>query len=268
MKLWLFGTAAALICLAAGCARTPTAPSDVSPGPAIGVIPQTPPPVPPRAQTGPLTAVGATRFVAFGDSITYGTLSSFDGGALFDVPTHSYPVRLGLGLDFYHAPQQFSIINRGVPAEAVADGGVRRIASVLASDRPQALLLLEGINDLNGGRSVSATVAALDTVLDHARLYNVTVLIATMFQTYVSEAPDGRIRTNAADLVPSFNAAIRQMAAGRQNVFLVDIEPAFRGRRHLVGGDGLHPSEEGYEVMASTFMAAIEAAFPVRGSFQ
>jgi lysophospholipase L1-like esterase len=240
----------------------------VSSGPAIGVIPQTPPPIPPRTHTGPLNAVGATRFVAFGDSITYGTLSSFDGVALFDIPTHSYPVRLDLGLNHYHQPQQFTVINRGVPAEAVAEGGVQRIQSVLTNDRPQALLLLEGINDLNGGRSIGATVAALDTVLDYARVYNTTVLIATMFQTYVSEAPDGRIRTNAADQVPAFNAAIRQMAAGRQNVFLVDLEPVFHGRRHLVGGDGLHPSEAGYEVMASTFLAVIETAFPVRGSFQ
>lgn len=38
-------------------------------------------------------ALGAVRFVAFGDSITYGVLSSFDGMALFDGSSFSYPVR-------------------------------------------------------------------------------------------------------------------------------------------------------------------------------
>jgi lysophospholipase L1-like esterase len=257
---------AMLIAASSGCSQSPTAPTAVPSGPTVGLIPQTPPPVPPRTHTGPLTAVGATRFVAFGDSITYGTLSSFDGIFLFDVPTHSYPARLHLGLTAYHSPQVFSVANRGVPGEGALEGTFR-IQSVLQADRPQVMLLLEGINDLNAGRSVGATIAALDTILDYAKLYNVTVLVATMFQTYEVDGPSGQ-RTNAASQVPAFNNGVRQLATGRQNVFLVDIHAAFGSNRSLVGGDGLHPTQEGYEVMASTFLAAIEAALPVRGSFQ
>ena len=38
--------------------------------------------------------------------------------------------------------------------------------------------------------------------------------------------------------------------------------------RSFVGNDGLHPTDAGFERMASVFLEAIEAAFPVRGSFQ
>jgi len=64
------------------------------------------------------------------------------------------------------------------------------------------------------------------------------------------------------------------MAAGRQNVYVVNLHGAFGnscgpdGGVNLLGADGLHPSTTGYSVMASTFGTAIRDRFPVRGSFQ
>ena len=84
----------------------------------------------------------------------------------------------------------------------------------------------------------------------------------------VSSGASGKVvRTNAASLVPAYNAQIRQLAAGRLNVHVLDLEPIMRNRAY-VGNDGLHLTDAGFEVMASAFMAAIETAFPVRGSFQ
>jgi lysophospholipase L1-like esterase len=215
----------------------------------------------------PPGALGALRFVAFGDSITYGVLSSFDGMALFDGSSFSYTVRLERDLNANHRPQQFVVINRGVPAEDVTFSGVRRIASVLTSDRPHALLLLEGINDLSGDVPVSQIAAALQSIVNTSVQRGVPVLLATMYQTYAVERPDGELRTNGADLVPALNQRIRQIAT-QQNVYLVDLYPAFGTNQDYVGGDGLHPTEEGYAVMATTFRRAIERAYPVRGSFQ
>src|SRR5262245_66113205 len=78
-----------VIGLAAGvaaCADSPTAPSPVPPAGHVAEFAQQPPPVPPRSPATLAGALGVTRFIAFGDSITYGTLSSFDGLFLFDVP--------------------------------------------------------------------------------------------------------------------------------------------------------------------------------------
>ena len=89
-----------------------------------------------------------------------------------------------------------------------------------------------------------------------------------------SVSPEGVVRQNSADKISSFNSALTAMAAGRQNVYVVNLHGAFGnncgpdGGVNLLGADGLHPSTTGYSVMASTFGAAIRDRFPVRGSFQ
>jgi lysophospholipase L1-like esterase len=275
---------AALACLlAAACSRTPTTPSAtasgplISPGPLVGLIPQGPPPVPERI-AGPIpSALGATRFVALGDSITYGTLSAYDGSFLYDVPSWSYPVRVKLALDQFHAgnsgsPRVYSVENAGIPGENASDGA-RRVQSVINQFRPQGLLLLEGINDLGGGRSVDQAVSSLEAIINIARspTNNVTVLIATMPQTYdTCRPPDlgGECRDNSKGLIVEFNNRLRQMASGRQNVYVVDLYNSFGTDHRYIGADGLHPNEAGYARMASTFLGAIETVFGIRGSFQ
>ena len=262
-----------VLLLAAACAKTPTSPSAVDRGPLISqaplvsLIPQEPPPVPPRDAVAPPAALGANRFVAFGDSITYGTLSSFDGLFVYDVPAQSYPVRLRLALNTYHAPQTFTVVNAGVPGEGALEGA-RRIQSVITENHPQGLLLLEGINDLANIQSVATTATQLARIIDVARQNNVTVLVATMPQTYEVTFPNGEFRDNAALLVPQYNAEVQRIASSRLNVYVVDLYRAFGTRRDLIGGDGLHPTEAGYQLMATTFLSSIEAVFPVRGSFQ
>lgn len=231
--------------------------------------------MPPRIP-GPMpSALGATRFVAFGDSITWGNMSSFDGAFVYEAPTWSYPVRLKLALDTFHRgessqpPRTYTVVNEGVPGEPVSGGfgGAARIQNVITQHRPQGLLLLEGINDLANEVSVTDTVAALRRIVDIARTNNVTVLIATMPQTYHSINPETlEERDNARQLVPGFNDAIRAMA--RQNVHIVDLYAAFGTTHAYIGNDGVHPNDQGYALMASTFLARIEDVFGIRSSFQ
>ena len=267
VQRWVWVVVSAVISAGAACTSTPTSPSRAAQAPTIANISQEPPPVPPRLTVTPPAALGATRFLAFGDSITFGYGSSSDGAFVFDHSGHSYPVRLRLALNQYHAPQVFSVVSDGVPGEWALDGA-RRIQASITTHRPQALLLLEGINDLGSGQSISQAASSVGRIIDVARLNNVTVLVATMPQTYVVTLSTGEVRDNAAELVPGFNTEIRRLATGRQNIYLVDLERAFGTNRALMSGDGLHPSESGYEVIATTFHTAIEAIFPVRGSFQ
>ena len=259
-----FLLAASIAVVVSACADAPTAPSAVPPAGQMSEFGQQPPPVPPRNGASVPVALGATRFVAFGDSITFGTLSSFDGLFLFDVPSHSYPVRLELGLDVHHAPQNFVVANFGNPGETVtASATFTRYQNVLGSERPQAVLLLEGVNDLNLGVGQPAISNALGQMLDYATLRGMPVLIATMpriYDTSTIDRPDERI-------VP-FNDEVRRLASARQNVHIVDLYAAFGTNRSLMGGDGLHPTPEGYEVMATTFLDAIERAFPVTRTVQ
>jgi lysophospholipase L1-like esterase len=225
-------------------------------------------PTPPRLTLAPPGGVGLTRFVAFGDSITWGAQSAFDPRFIFAAANGGYPERLQAGLTVFHPPQQFVVFNEGVPGEWASDPRtLPRLRNALISRQAQGLLLLEGINDLNNGNGISRTVSALGQLVSAATSLGVPVVIATMYQTYQSVGPDGVVRTNAASEVPGFNAQIRQLATGRPNVHLLDLEPRMRDRS-LVGNDGLHPTDRGFEVLASSFMEAIEGAFPVRGSIQ
>ena len=270
----------ALMALMTGaCAESPSSPTAPSAVLTIGSVPQAG--VPPAAPLPGPTALGATRFMAFGDSITCGTISSFDGTMLLvpencrTPPSYSYPSQLDDALEAGYPSQNFTVDNEGSPgewaAQAVSSG---RFGAAMAAARPQGLLLLEGINDLNNAVSISATVNALSQMIDIARVYNATVLVATMFQTCLSVSPEGVVRQNSADKIVAFNSAIRSMAAGRQNVYVVDLYAAFgdncgqNGGVGLLGGDGLHPTANGYSVMASTFRNVLRTVFQVRGSFE
>jgi len=271
---------AALILLAvlsARCAQAPVSPTAPSAVVSRGGIPQAGGPPVSGDPLPPLSAIGATRFLAFGDSITCGTPSSFDVFA-FDVlcqESNGYPQIVRGILQNVSPSQSFTVVNEGRPGElaqqAISSG---RFARLMASLRPQGLLLLEGINDLNNGSGIGTTVNALQQMVELARLYNTTVLIGTMFQTCQSTSPTGIVRLNAYDRITSFNSAVRSMAAGRQNVYVVDVYAAFGNNCDASGGvgwlgaDGLHPSPTGYTVLASVFATAIRDRFVVRGSYQ
>lgn len=263
-----------LLVSSAACGRSPSLPTAPSAVLTVGSVPQSG--VPPAVPLPGPAALGATRFMAFGDSITFGTTSSFDGAYLFAPrPGADYSTNLDGILESRYPAQDFAVDNRGLPGElainAVSGG---RFAQQMAALRPQGLLLLEGINDLNNGVSIGATVNALSQMIDIARVYNTTVLVGTMFQTCMSVSPTGIVRGNSADKIVAFNSAVRSMAAGRQNVYVVDLYAAFgdncgpNGGVGLLGADGLHPSASGYSVMANTFANALASVFAVRGSFE
>ena len=260
-----------LAVLAAGCSESPTAPTAI----AIdqrGALSSAAPSVSEATTNSPSTAInppralGVTRLVAFGDSITFGVMSANDGSYLYAAANGGYVEQLEGALNLLHQPQRFSVINEGLPGE-LAINALPRFRSMLTTRRPEGVLLLEGINDLSNELGPVTTANALRQMLDAAAQMGIPVAIATMYQTYEATHSDGSFRENGASSVPAFNAAVRALVRGRLNVALVDLEPLMRDRR-FVGGDGLHPTEAGFDVMALAFRTVIEAAYPVRGSFQ
>ena len=258
--------------LLAGCSQTPTSPTAPA---AVAAAPdgisQTLATSAPALTINLPRALGTTRVVAFGDSITWGATSSFYSAPsgvnmYFAAANGGYPERLQAWLTQAHAPQTITMFNEGLPGELVANA-LPRFQMMLANRRPHAVLLLEGINDLSNSVSVSRVVDGLRSMLNAAATAGVPVLLATHYPTYSVTSPEGSYRENGAPYVPAFNVAIRQLAAGRPNVHLVDLEPHMSDR-DLVGNDGVHLEDEGFDVMAERFQVVIEAAFPVRGSFQ
>jgi lysophospholipase L1-like esterase len=270
----LIAVAAALAM--AGCGKSPTSPTEVTSSLVVAEASQEAPPVPSSLVPTPPQAVGATRFLAFGDSITCGSRSPiFPGLVVINCNEYGYPERLQAMLRTYNPAQNFVVTKRGLPGEGALEGEQRLTSelselagpSVPVNQRPQVLLLLEGINDMIGGVSPARAAASVAQMVQVARLFNLTVLVATMPQTYYSVDPTtGRVRDNAHEQILAFNTEIRRLAA--QNVVVVDLYAAFGTTRSLMGDDGLHPTPAGYDKMAQTFHAAILQQFPVRGSLQ
>jgi lysophospholipase L1-like esterase len=223
-------------------------------------------PAPPRNSLTVPNAIGLTRYVAFGDSITYGSASGFDPRFLFSALPGAYPERLLAGLETYFEPHDFTMFNEGQPGQW-ATQALDRFNIMLGQRRPQAVLLLMGFNDLNSLVSIADTITGLKRMLDAAGNAGVAVIVATMYQTYEVTDPQGVYRWNAYTEIEPFNVEVKKLPIGRRNVFVVDLYPLMTDPA-LVGGDGVHTTPQGNEIIASAFMDAIEAAFPVRGNTQ
>jgi lysophospholipase L1-like esterase len=215
------------------------------------VITVQPPPAPPK--------LSLTRFMAFGDSMTEGKIGFAYPTLVF--PT-SYTLKLEALLETRYSDQAPSIvvIDEGLGGERAVDAvSSGRFAQALSADQPQVLLLMDGSNDLldSGAAAIPDIVKALDAMGSRAAGRGVTVFLATL----PPENPQGRNGTAAAAVAP-LNAQIASLATSRQWT-LVDVYAAFKGDLGLIGSDGLHPTDAGYDVIAQAFFERITAKLEV-----
>lgn len=198
----------------------------------------------------------ATRFLAFGDSLTAGAVSHAPTLLLLDLPD-SYPFKLHRSLVTRYQSQAPVVLNDGFGGEVAATGGRARLPGSLDVNRPDILLLMEGTNDLLGRESgAAAALVALEDMVRLAKGRRVRVLLATIPP---QRAGGLRHRDAVAALIPSFNDSIRQLAT-REGLTIVDVYDALKDRLDLIGVDDLHPTPQGYDVMAATFLNTIRAA--------
>ncbi len=222
----------------------------------------------------PPPSLSATSFIAFGDSLSDGVLGLTAVGAFPGDPGPSvgYAFKLRTMLRDRYTAQTIAMTDEGCPGELVSTptpgacpGGVYRMPTALSRDRPQAVLLLEGINDLNnsGGDAIDMVVSGLRTMVRQARGAGLPVFIGTM----MPERPGGiRYHEGAAVAIPPTNQAIKFMAS-TEGAIVVDLFAAFDGKTDtLLGPDGLHPNDAGYTVMAQTFYDAIKARLESPGT--
>jgi lysophospholipase L1-like esterase len=186
--------------------------------------------------------VAVTKFLAFGDSITYGSQppDSID----------SYPPRLQRKLAGRYITQTLSVINDGSPGENASGRGRVRLPVALDTFTPDVLLLMEGTNDLNGGSSaVAPALDALTAMVRVARGRGIRVFLATV-------PPE---RHAAGLLVPSYNDGVAAVAR-QEGATLVDVYTPMTADFALIGPDGTHPTPQGFEVIAQTFFTALQQA--------
>ena len=198
--------------------------------------------------------ISKTRFLAFGDSITFGRCGVKDNVC------PPYTVRLGELLRARYAQQTFTISTSGVSGEAAPDGE-DRLPGVLSATNPEVLLLMEGTNDLTGGAArLPEALESLEDMITTAQNRNPS--IAVYIATVPPIAPGGP-NSGSIPLVAPFNAQIRNIAA-RRGATLVDVYSALNAdisRYYLI--DDLHPLAEGLRVIGETFYESIRTTLDI-----
>ncbi|HEY5489498.1 MAG TPA: GDSL-type esterase/lipase family protein [Candidatus Limnocylindrales bacterium] len=222
--------------------------------------------------------LGATRFLAFGDSVTggqNGLSESLVAPRYVDVP-NAYPTKLQASLQRDFPDQGIVVVNKGLGGELVEDA-LERLPGVLAQYQPDAVLLLDGYNNLRNWCSLSQGV----TPVTPACATTIDLVVAKLGECvrtarrssgvrYVflsTLTPSGLLRGSfdrriSLDAVIRLNALIAEMA-GAEGATLVDPYPLFLGRvSELVNDDGLHLTAAGNEVLAAVFFDKITATIP------
>jgi lysophospholipase L1-like esterase len=253
MRIKRLLTAAVIAALVGtACSGSPIVPT-AQPGPIDPALPPSTAPTPPT--------LSMTRFLAFGDSMTEGTVSQvFQMVLSAGLPT-SYPYKLQERLTAIYTAQTIVALNGGKAGEWAVEG-VKRLPDVMREAGPNVVFLMEGVNDLNGlaalgNGAVSPTIGALESMVKYAKARGVRVFLATL-----PPQRRGGLRAASIDILPRFNEEIRKTAA-EEGATLVDVNSAFDPA--LIGQDGLHPTEAGYSRLAEIFLDAINAAFRLPG---
>lgn len=187
------------------------------------------------AQGSERDARGVVLFV--GTSLTAG----YGLGAEF-----AYPALIQQKIDSVGLP--FRVVNAGVSGETSA-GGLRRIDWYL--QQPIQILVLElGANDALRGLNPADMKANLDSIIRHTRTRypDAAIVLAGM------EAPP-----NLGDAYTSqFRAAFTDLARTHNAVLIPFLLEGVAGVAELNQSDGIHPTVEGQQIMATTVWKAVE----------
>ena len=249
----------ALLCLAAvACVMALACGGPTRPSPIVEQPPSTPTPIAPPAPPSPPPTLGITRILAFGDSMTAGTTSpALIAQSLTAGLPQSYPFKLQDLLAARYTGQSITVLNAGKAGEHVVDAGaLQRFNDALSEAKPDLVLLLEGANDLNDTQdmvnaAITLIVGTLEEMVKEAGRRRIPIMVATL-------PPQRLPKGTGAPFVARFNDAVKVMAAKKGGI-LVDVNAQLP--ESLIGQDGLHPTEAGYQRLAEIFLGAIKSSY-------
>lgn len=185
----------------------------------------------------PLKAVAdddRPRIVAFGDSLTAG---------LGVAQEEAYPARLQRRLD--ERGLRYRVINAGVSGDTTA-GGLRRVDWVLKS-RPEFVILELGGNDGLRGLNLQQTKANLAEIIQRCQAASVKVILAGM-----------KLPPNyGADYIKGFEAIYPALAKQYRLTLIPFFLDGVAGSTSLNQADGIHPTSEGYRIIADKVLETL-----------
>ena len=176
--------------------------------------------------TPPAKASG--RIVVLGDSLAV----SPSEGAGFPRLLEDRLEALGL---------QWSVVNAGVRGDTTA-GGLRRIDTLLATNRPDILILALGANDGLRGLDVNEISRNLTEMIARATNQRAKVLLCGMQLPPINMLPYGR----------NFRNAFEDVAESENVAFVPFLLEGVAMDANMNGADGIHPNADGAKKIADT----------------
>jgi lysophospholipase L1-like esterase len=195
---------------------------------------------------GASQTIAKTKFMAFGDSITDGKVSLVPLISLAGPDT--YPFKLEQMLQQRYPTQTVEVMNRGLSGER-SDRGAQRLPGVLEADKPEVVLILEGVNAV-WLLTTSRQADAIRSMIQSAKQRNVDPIVATVMPVgpkWEADHPGSMSRIRA------LNDRIKQLAAELETGPVVDLFEVFESNKNLLGADDLHPTVEGQTRIAEAF---------------
>jgi lysophospholipase L1-like esterase len=201
--------------------------------------------------------------VALGDSTTAGTPG-------FRSPIEAPPDGAGNRESQYaywlmQTHPDWRVLNRGVNGERSDQIRARLKTDVLDEKRrqppsdPFLSVIIAGVNDIYQGRSAETVERELQAMYDAARTAGIAVVAGSIIP-YNTATPDQNARMHAV------NAWIREYASTHPGIAFCDtrLAVAAPGRADILASspDGLHPSPEGYRLMATALEPVIARLLP------
>lgn len=175
----------------------------------------------------------------FGDSLTAGY-------GLGNVDNESFPALIGQKIK--EAGLDYKVTNAGLSGDTSA-GGLSRLDYWL--NQPIQVFILElGINDILRGIPPSRTFSNLDAIIKKVRSKYPDVKLALMGMEIPSFIPGA--------FAAEFRSIFRRLADAHQMVFVPFFLEGVAGLAHLNMKDGLHPSAQGYSIIAEKVWPVIK----------
>jgi lysophospholipase L1-like esterase len=191
------------------------------------------------------------RIVALGDSTTAGT-------PLFLSPLEAPPegrgdARSQFAYWLMRARPDWLVLNRGINGERSDQIAARFDRDVIA-ERPDAVVIIAGVNDVYQGRAAAEVTRVLRDLYDLAARASIPVVAGSIVPYNTATAA-----ANAA--MREINQWIQSEAARRANVSFADTRTATAAAddpdRLTASPDGLHPDVDGYRRMADVLAPAL-----------
>jgi lysophospholipase L1-like esterase len=162
--------------------------------------------------------------ICFGDSLTYGTGAG---------PGKDYPSQLSVMIGK-------PVINAGVPGDTTASA-LQRLQRDVLDRSPDVVLITLGGNDLKNGIAKDIAFENLTRIVESIQAYGAQVFI-------------GGLKIPLRDR--GFAKGYEEVADQTGAVLIPHILEDIMGRRKLMS-DPIHPSDEGYKMMAERFLEAM-----------